>query len=119
MASSTGREKNESTVSEIRAGTGILTLINVFSIAPERQQELTDVLIQATEETIRHLPGFISANIHRSHDGRRVVNYAQWRSRADFEAMLQNPEARPHMASAADMAEFDPILCEVVCVDHA
>lgn len=68
---------------------------------------------------MRHLPGFVSANIHKSHDGRRVVNYAQWRSREDFEAMLQNADARPHMARAAEMAEFDPILCEVLYVDHA
>ena len=63
---------------------------------------------------MRHLPGFVSASIHRSFDGAKVVNYAQWRSRADFEAMRQNPEARPHMEAAAALAEFDPILCEVV-----
>ena len=68
---------------------------------------------------MQHLPGFISANIHRSHDGRRVVNYAQWRSRTDFETMLRNPEAQPHMARAAELADFDPILCEVISVHHA
>jgi len=73
-----------------------------------------DVLIEATEKTIKHLPGFVSANIHRSFDGAKVVNYAQWRSRADFVAMQQNLAARPHMKAAAALAEFDPILCEVV-----
>lgn len=76
-------------------------------------------LVNATENTFRHLPGFISANIHRSHDGRRVVNYAQWRTREDFEAMLSNPAAQPHMARAAELADFDPILCEVSQVHHA
>ena len=74
--------------STIRAGAGIFTLINVFSVAPDQQQELANVLIEATEQTIRHLPGFISANIHTSLDGRHVVNYAQWRSRDAFKAML-------------------------------
>ena len=98
----------------IREGTSVLTLINVFTVEPERQQALVEVLVEATERTMRHLPGFVSANIHRSHDGTRVVNYAQWRSREDFEAMQRNPEAGPHMAQAAAMARFDPILCEVV-----
>jgi quinol monooxygenase YgiN len=105
--------------STIRAGAEILTLINVFSVAPDRQQELASLLIEATEETMRHQPGFISASIHTSLDGRHVVNYAQWRSRDAFEAMLRTPDARPHMMRAAAIATFDPILCEVAHVDHA
>jgi|SRR6267142_832252 len=105
--------------STIRAGAEIFTLINVFSVAPDQQQELANLLIEATEHTMRHLPGFISANIHTSFDGQRVVNYAQWRSRDAFEAMLRHPDARPHMARAAALASFDPILCEVAHVDHA
>jgi quinol monooxygenase YgiN len=105
--------------STIRTGAEIFTLINVFSVAPDQQQELAHLLIEATEHTMRHLPGFISANIHTSLDGRHVVNYAQWRSRDAFEAMLRNPDARPHMARAAALASFDPILCEVAHVDHA
>ncbi len=105
--------------STIRAGAEIFTLINVFSVAPDQQQELANLLIEATEHTMRHLRGFISANIHTSFDGRHVVNYAQWRSRDAFEAMLRNPDARPHMTRAAALANFDPILCEVAHVDHA
>jgi quinol monooxygenase YgiN len=105
--------------STIRAGGEIVTLINIFSVAPDQQQELANLLIEATEHTMRHLPGFISANIHTSLDGRHVVNYAQWRSRDAFEAMLRNPDARPHIARAAALASFDPILCEVAHVDHA
>jgi quinol monooxygenase YgiN len=105
--------------STIRAGAEMVTLINVFSVAPDRQQELANLLIEATDQTMRHQPGFISANIHTSLDGRHVVNYAQWRSRDAFEAMLRNPDARPHMARAAALASFDPILCEVAHVDHA
>src|SRR5262245_17379920 len=91
-----------------------LTLINVFRVKPENQDKLVALLIEATERTMKRLRGFISANIHRSFDGTRVVNYAQWRSRKDFETMTQNPESRPHIEAAAALAEFDPILCEVV-----
>jgi len=92
----------------------IVTLINVFTVEPEKQKKLIDLLIQATEKTMRHLPGFISANIHRSIDGKQVVNYAQWRSRQDFEAMLKNPAAIPHMQEIASFTKFEPNLYEVV-----
>lgn len=99
----------------IQQGSSTLTLVNVFHVKPENQQALIDVLVEASERAMRRMPGFMSANIHKSHDGKRVVNYAQWRSRADFEAMLKNAEAQPHMQRAAQLADsYDPILCEVV-----
>jgi quinol monooxygenase YgiN len=97
----------------IAAGRGMLTLINVFTVKPENQQPLVQLLIDATEQTMKHLPGFVSANIHKSHDGTKVVNYAQWRSQKDFQAMMQEPKVKPHMAAAAALATFEPILCEV------
>ena len=99
----------------IRAGAPVVTLINVFTVKPERQLHLVDVLVDATEAVMWHQPGFISANIHRSFDGQRVTNYAQWRTREDFEAMLRNPEAQAHMRLAADVADsVEPHLYEVV-----
>ena len=63
---------------------------------------------------MKNLPGFVSANIHKSADGVRVANYAQWRSREDFEAMLKNPEATAHMKPISEIATFDAHLYEVV-----
>ena len=57
----------------IRTGNGVVTLINVFTVAPEHQQELIEVLDRATVQVMRHLPGFVSANIHRGLDGTRVA----------------------------------------------
>ncbi|MET9119808.1 antibiotic biosynthesis monooxygenase family protein [Streptomyces sp. NPDC004528] len=82
----------------------VATLINVFSVSPDRQSELIALLARATEETMRHQPGFICANFHASHDGERVVNYAQWESEGHYRAMLANPEARVHMDQAAKIA---------------
>jgi len=81
------------------------TLINVFTVSPERQQELVDILVAATEQVIRALPGFISANIHKSVDGVRVTNYAQWERPADLQAMLRNPEANAHIEKCRALAE--------------
>jgi quinol monooxygenase YgiN len=100
-------------MSTIEKGSSVLTLINVFTVEPDKQPELVALLIEATELTMKHLPGFVSANIHRSLDGKKVVNYAQWENKAAFEAMQKNPEAAPHMKAAAALAQFEPILCEV------
>ncbi len=97
----------------IEKGRSVLTLINVFTVAPEKQDALVASLVEATEQTMKHLPGFVSANIHRGLDGKKVLNYAQWKSMGDFEAMRKNPQAMPHMKAAAALAQFDPILCEV------
>jgi len=98
----------------IEKGRKLMTLVNVFTVSQDKQNELAGLLVRATEKTMRHLPGFISASIHRSLDGTKVINYAQWRSQADFAAMQKNPEAGPHMQAAAALAEFEPIVCEVV-----
>ena len=92
----------------------LVTLINVFTVEADKQQQLVDLLIQATETSMRHLPGFVSANIHRSFDGTKVANYAQWRSVEDFAAMLKNPAAIPHIKQATALATFEPGLYEVV-----
>ncbi|MFD3314614.1 antibiotic biosynthesis monooxygenase family protein [Streptomyces sp. NPDC058694] len=82
----------------------VATLINVFTVSPDRQAELVDLLARATEETMKHQPGFICANFHASQDGERVVNYAQWESEEHYRAMLADPEARVHMDQAATIA---------------
>ncbi|KAA5828778.1 antibiotic biosynthesis monooxygenase family protein [Saccharopolyspora hirsuta] len=92
----------------------IATLINVFTVQPDRQRALAELLTSATEEVMQHLPGFISANIHTSTDGGKVVNYAQWRSADDFRAMLGNPTAQEHMRQAAELADqYEPHLYTV------
>jgi quinol monooxygenase YgiN len=93
------------------------TLINVFTVEPEHASALAALLSDATDEVMRHVPGFVSANIHVSTDGTRVVNYAQWASAEAFEAMLADPAARDHMSKAADLASgFDPHLYTVESV---
>lgn len=103
-------------VATIEEGAQLVTLVNVFTVAPDKQQQVVDMLIEATDKTMRNMPGFISANIHRSFDGKRVINYAQWRSKDAFEAMQKNPEAGVHMKKISDMTTFEPTLCEVVSV---
>ena len=103
----------------IATGQDVVTLVNVFTVSPERQQQLADLLVEATATVMNQLPGFVSANIHRSLDGTRVVNYAQWRRVDDFEAMLRDGRAQEHMQVASRVADrVEPHLYRVVYTDQ-
>jgi quinol monooxygenase YgiN len=98
---------------EIDAANRYVTLINIFTVKPETQRALVDLLNEVTESVMRHQPGFVSASIHESADGTRVANYAQWESEESFKTMMGNAAAREHMAKAASLAEADPHLYRV------
>jgi len=100
----------------INPGTSPVTLINVFTVEPGKQDELVQILSEATEKEMKRLPGFVSANIHKSFDGTRVVNYAQRRSKADFEAMVKKSEVAPYMKAPDAIAKFVPHLYAVAAV---
>ena len=102
----------------IRANSGIMTLINVFAVAPENQQTLVAVLKDGTEAIMSKRAGYISASIHVSKDGRRVINYSQWKSINDIEAMRQHPDVGPYMKRLASLGTFEAIACEVSYVHH-
>lgn len=91
-----------------------VTLINVFTVEPAKQQQLVDLLIHATTTTVGNVPGFISASFHRSFDGTKVAVYAQWRSKEDYQAMRSNPSASPYMDQALALATFEPGMYEVM-----
>lgn len=92
----------------------LLTLINVFTVEPANQQELIELLTRATQSSVRHVKGFVSASLHRSLDGTKVAMYAQWRSVEDYQAMRNDPAASPYMQQALALARFEPGMYEVV-----
>jgi len=95
-----------------------MTRINVFAVDPENQQTLVAVLKEGTEALMSKRAGYISASIHVSKDGRRVINYSQWKSVKDIEAMRQDPGVGPYMKRVADLGTFEAIACEVSYVHH-
>jgi quinol monooxygenase YgiN len=103
-------------VTTIDEGQPVVTLINIFEVEPADQQQLIQLLERATQEVMKELPGFVSANIHRSLDGKRVANYAQWASPEHFTAMLKNPRVNEHMAAVTRIAKAAPSLYEVTSV---
>ncbi|GAA0602579.1 antibiotic biosynthesis monooxygenase [Kutzneria viridogrisea] len=103
----------------IQADAPVATLINVFTVEPARQAELVAALNQATEQLFVGIPGFVSANIHASLDGARVVNYAQWASPEHFQAMLQRPDAQQHMGEIMRIADNTEPRLFIVCATHS
>ena len=92
----------------------LVTLINVFTVDPSNQSRLVELLTKATGTFVRHAPGFISSNLHRSRDGTKVTMYAQWRSLDDYETMRRDPRPAPYLQEALAIATFEPGIYHVV-----
>jgi heme-degrading monooxygenase HmoA len=93
---------------------GYVVVINNFDVAPANADRLLETLAEGTRQRIRMLPGFISANFHVAKDRTRVINYAQWRSEADVDAMLKDPQAREHLKKAGEIATIvAPTYCDL------
>jgi len=97
----------------ISKGRAPLTLINVFTVAPEKQDELIELLTEITEQSVRRHRGFVSASLHRGIDGKKVTMYAQWASVDDYETMRQDSGPAPALEKALKIATFDPGMYEV------
>ena len=97
----------------------VITMVNTFTVEPANQQRLVELIVEATESVMRHVDGFVSANIHASLDGTRVVNYAQWRSEEHFRAMHGNPKVHPHFADIRAIAVPEMHLYRLTNVEHA
>jgi heme-degrading monooxygenase HmoA len=93
--------------------------VNVFTVEPERQSELVAALHEATTAIFAALPGFISANLHASLDGTRVINYAQWASEELYQQALRRADVREHLTTSAAIAKsWEPTLTRVRAVHH-
>ena len=99
---------------QISAISSVVTLINVFTVEPVNQHRLIELLTNATEVSVRHAPGFVSASLHRSKDGTKVTMYAQWRSIEDYQAMRGDTTSLPCLQEALKIAKFEPGIYEVV-----
>lgn len=73
----------------IKSQSGIVTQINVFTVPAGGQEPMLDLLRDASNFSST-IPGWVSASLHRSLDGTKVVNYAQ---SIDMEASRRVVEA--------------------------
>lgn len=97
----------------IRAHSGVITQINVFTVPPGGQQPLIDLLVESAEFA-RSIPGWMSASIHRSLDGTRVVNYAQSDSLDASKRIIDRLREEGYLQRNQALAVVNPGLYEVV-----
>lgn len=100
----------------IVSGAAYATFINTFRCSPSDQDEVVRINVAIVDQVASTFPGFISASVHRSIDGTRVVNYLQWESVEHLAAMQRSPEFRTIAGGLAGLIEFEPHECEVVHV---
>lgn len=96
----------------IHAQTGVITQINVFTVPEGGQDALVAYLAEAAK-VARDVEGWLSASLHKSLDGTRVVNYAQ---SADLDAarrVFQHLNAKGMIEGNRKYGEAHPGLYEV------
>lgn len=102
----------------IDADAGVFTLINTFEVDPEQAFDVVASLRAFTEQTTRSLPGFVATAVHVSLDKKRVINYVQWKTAQDLQAMIALPAAQEHKQEVGKLAKaVSPVFytVEYVC----
>jgi len=90
-----------------------VTQITLIEVEPENQQEALSLMKERAQFMARQ-PGFISISLHRSLDGRRIVNYIQWQNRELLQAAHKSPDFRKAWRKFDDLTDqIDPHLYEV------
>ena len=80
----------------IEKNNGLYTIILNFDTKPESQQEQLDALIKFFESVVSRQPGLVSTNFHKSLDGTKILNYAQWESKEDWKNAIHDKDVLDH-----------------------
>src|SRR5213075_3403907 len=97
----------------IRTDKQHVTQITIVESEPDKQAEALRVMTERARFMARQ-PGFVSISLHKSLDGRRIVNYVQWQSPDLLRAAHKSPEFRKEWGRFDALAdEIDPHLYEV------
>ena len=91
----------------------LVTVINKFSVEPENHKKLLQ-LLDDLRIVVEKQPGFISANVHRSFEGTRIVSYAQWNTKENYQAVYTNSNAIPILDEIKKISKFSWNLYNVV-----
>ena len=97
----------------IRANSGIVTEINIFTVPSGGQQPLIDLLAESAQFA-SNIPGWLSASLHRSRDGTRIVNYAQSDSPEAAKLIIDRLRAAGYLERNKALGEARPGLYDVV-----
>jgi len=86
---------------------GPTTVIITWAGDPGHQQACTDRLARAFEQMMHRAAGLLSARVHASVDGARIVVATQWESHQAFDAWRAMPEAQALFEQTGAAAQWD------------
>src|ERR1700716_707013 len=97
----------------IPPGNQTVTQMSGVEAEPDKQVEALSLMAERARFMARQ-PGFVSISLHRSLDGRRIVNYVQWQNRELLQSAHKSPDFRKAWRKFDDLTdEIDPHLYEV------
>jgi len=100
----------------IRTDNQSVTQITVIDPEPGKQAEALSLMVERAD-FMASQPGFISISLHRSLDGRRIINYIQWENRNLLQSAHHSPQFRKEWERFDQLTgEIDPHLFEVAHV---
>jgi heme-degrading monooxygenase HmoA len=101
---------------QIHADNQPVTQITIVESDPDKQAEVLSLMKERAEFMSRQ-PGFISISMHRSLDGRRVINYIQWKDQDRLREAHRSPQFRKEWGHFDQLTDdIDPHLYEVAVV---
>jgi len=100
-------------MAHIQTGNQMVTQVTFIEVEPEKQPEALSLMTERAHFMARQ-PGLVSISLHRSLDGRRIVNYVQWQNRELLQAAHKSPDFRKAWGQFDELTDqIDPHLYEV------
>jgi heme-degrading monooxygenase HmoA len=81
----------------IRLDASTLTEIHEFDLEPEEEEPLRHGIERLVRDIVISQPGFVSASLHVSRDGRKVLAYLQWESLEALERFRDDEQSQRHI----------------------
>ena len=103
---------------EIHTGNKITVLVSVFTVQPDNEQKLLELIKEGTLSIFSKQPGYISCSVHRESDAKRLVLYGQWESPQYIDAFRQKPEIGEYFQKIRELATVESIVCNDVSFVH-
>lgn len=103
----------------IRTDGQVITLVNMFTVDPAKLPSLLGLLRDGTDTFFSRMPGFVSSSVLTAKDGRRAINYSQWRSAEDIAGFRTDPRFAPYIQQLRALATADSVECDVAYVKSA
>ncbi|MEM6425673.1 MAG: antibiotic biosynthesis monooxygenase [Cyanobacteria bacterium P01_D01_bin.128] len=82
----------------------LVTVIVLFRVKPNQQSAVMEQ-VKRLFAIAKAQPGFVSANLHRSLDGEKVANYAQWQIEDALNQFRDRPDTHALWSEMQDLVE--------------